>query len=61
MLAIVKSITLHGLDGRLMSVEVDISRRITKLGYCRTSRYKCKGVKRKNKSGNKKYWFKTRK
>lgn len=52
MLAIVKSMTLHGLDGRLMSVEVDISRRASELGNCRTSRYKCKRVERKNKSGN---------
>lgn len=59
MLAIVKSMTLHGLDGRLMSVEVDISRGTPKLGDCRTSRYKCKGIKRKNKSSNQKYWVKT--
>ena len=52
MLAIVKSMTLHGLDGRLMLVEVDISRRASELVYFRTSRQKFKIFKTMNKSGN---------
>lgn len=32
MLSIVKSIALHGLDGKLLNVEVDISRTECQLG-----------------------------
>lgn len=37
MLSIVKSMALHGLDGHLLNVEVDISRRYANLGYCRVT------------------------
>lgn len=59
MLSIVKTMSLQGLDGKLLSVEVDISRWTSNMGDSRTSRHKCKRVKRKNKSCNKKYWVKT--
>ena len=35
MLSIIKSMCLHGLDGYLVSVEVDVSRRSPIMGNCR--------------------------
>lgn len=55
MLSIVKTIALHGLDGKLLRVEVDVSRWTPKLGNSRASRHKCKRIKRTNKSCNKKH------
>lgn len=37
MLSIVKSISLHGLEGDILDVEVDISRRTPSMVDCRTS------------------------
>lgn len=37
MLSIVKTMSLHGLDGKLLSVEVDISRWATNMGDSRAS------------------------
>ena len=34
MLSIVKSMSLHGLSGSLLSVETDISRRSSNMGNC---------------------------
>lgn len=34
MLSIVKSMSLHGLEGELLNIEVDISRWLTSLGNC---------------------------
>lgn len=39
MLSIVKSMALHGLDGYLVDVQVDVSSRTSSLGGCWTSRY----------------------
>ncbi len=44
MLSIVKSMSLHGLDGYLIDVQVDVSARYAKLDGGRTSRCECKGI-----------------
>ncbi len=41
MLSIVKSMSLHGLNGNLVNVEIDVSRWTSFMGHSRTSRYKC--------------------
>lgn len=35
MLSVVKSMSLHGLDGYLISVQVDVSARYAGMGGCR--------------------------
>ena len=39
MLSIIKSMALHGLDGYLVDVQVDVSRRASFLGDSRTTRH----------------------
>lgn len=39
MLSIVKSMSLHGLEGYFIDVQVDVSARNAKLGSSRTSRH----------------------
>ncbi len=41
MLSIVKSMALHGLDGYLIEVQVDVSPRTTFMGCCWIARYQC--------------------
>ena len=52
MLSIVKSMSLHGLEGYLTEVQVDVSARDAKLGSGWTSRCKCERVKRKSANSN---------
>lgn len=48
MLSIVKSIALHGLEGYLVDVQVDVSSGLPSWEVVRTTRYKCKRIKRKS-------------
>ena len=59
MLSIVKSMSLHGLNVSLLNIEVDISGGLPSWEIVRIARYKCKRIKRKNKSSYKKYRFET--
>ena len=54
MLAITKSIALQGLDGYLISIQVDISPGMPYFEIVRLTRHKCKRIKRKSKNSNKK-------
>lgn len=44
MLAIIKSMALQGLDGYLISIQVDISNGMPDFQIVRLTRYKCKGI-----------------
>lgn len=44
MLSIVKSMSLHGLEGYLIDVQVDVSARDARVGSSRIARYKCKRI-----------------
>ena len=55
MLSIVKSMALHGLDGYLVDVQVDVSSGLPSWEVVRPSRYECKRGKRKSKNSNKKF------
>ena len=57
MLSIVKSMALHGLDGYLIDVQVDVSARNATLGNCRSSRCNSQRSQRKSKNSNKEFWF----
>ncbi len=52
MLSTVKSMSLHGLEGYLVEVQVDISVGIPNWEVVRFARSKCKGIKRKGKNSN---------
>lgn len=55
MLAIVKSMALHGLDGYLVDVQVDVSSGLPTWEIVRLARYECKRSKGKSKNCNKKF------
>lgn len=57
MLSNVKSMSLHGLDGYLIEVQVDVSAGMPSWEVVRASRHKCKRIKRKGKNSNKKLWI----
>ena len=48
MLSIVKSMALHGLEGYLVDVQVDVSSGLPSWEVVRLARYKRKGSKRKS-------------
>lgn len=52
MLAITKSMALHGLDGYLVSIQVDISNGIPDFQIVRFARRKCKRIQRKSQNSN---------
>ena len=52
MLSIIKSMALHGLDGYLVDVQVDVASGLPSWEVVRTSGYKCKRSKRKSKNSN---------
>ena len=54
MLATTQSIGLQGLDGYLISIQVDISKGMPSFEIVRITRHKCKRIKRKSKNSNKK-------
>ena len=54
MLATVQSMSLQGLNGYLVSIQVDISSGLH-FEIVRFTRYKCKRSKRKSKNSDKKY------
>jgi len=56
-LSIVKSMSLQGLDGILLNVEVDISAGMPVWEVVRTSRCFNSWIKRKSKNCNKKLWI----
>lgn len=55
MLATTQSIGLQGLDGYLISIQVDISKGMPSFEIVRITRYQCKRIKRKSKNSNKKF------
>lgn len=55
MLAIVKSMALHGLDGYLVDVQVDVSSGLPAWEIVRLARYECKRSKGKSENCNKKF------
>lgn len=55
MLSITKSIALQGLEGYLISIQVDISLGMPYFEIVRITRHKCKRIKRKSKNSNKKF------
>lgn len=55
MLSIIKSISLQGLSGYIMNVEVDIASGIPNWEIVRIAKYKCQRIKRKSKVSNKKF------
>ena len=55
MLAITKSIALQGLEGYLISIQVDISAGMPYFEIVRFTRYKRKRIKRKSKNSNQKF------
>lgn len=55
MLATVQSMSLQGLNGYLVSIQVDISSGLPNFEIVRFTRYKCKRSKRKSKNSDKKY------
>lgn len=55
MLAEVQSMALQGLKGYLVSIQVDISQGLPYFEIVRSSRHKCKGIKRKSKNSHKKH------
>ncbi len=57
MLSNVKSMSLHGLDGYLIDVQVDVSAGMPGWEVVRITRCKCKRIKRKSKNCNKKFWI----
>lgn len=57
MLSNVKSMSLHGLEGYLIEVQVDVSAGMPSWEIVRSSRYQCKRSKRKSKDSNKKFWI----
>ena len=52
MLSIVKSMALHGLDGYLVEVQVDVSSGLPSWEIVRTSGCKCKRSKGESKNSN---------
>lgn len=48
MLSIVKSMALHGLEGYLVDVQVDVSSGLPSWEVVRLARYQCKRSKRKS-------------
>ena len=54
MLATTQSIGLQGLDGYLISIQVDISKGMPSFEIVRITRHKRKRIKRKSKNSNKK-------
>lgn len=55
MLATTQSIGLQGLDGYLISIQVDISKGMPSFEIVRITRYQRKRIKRKSKNSNKKF------
>lgn len=55
MLSIIKTISLHGLEGYIIDVQVDITGGMPNWEIIRTSRYKYKRSKRESKNSNKKF------
>lgn len=57
MLSIIKTISLHGLEGYLIDVQVDITGGMPTWEIIRLTRYKHKRSKRKSKNSYKKFWL----
>lgn len=55
MLSVVQSMSLQGLNGYLVSIQVDISAGLPNFEIVRFARYERKRSKRKSKNSNKKY------
>lgn len=57
MLAITKSMALQGLDGYLVSIQVDISNGMPDFQIVRFTRCECKRIQREGKNGNQKFKY----
>ena len=54
MLAIINTMALNGLNGYLISIQVDISAGMPYFEIVRPTRHKCQRIKRKSQNSNKK-------
>ena len=55
MLSIIKTISLHGLEGYIINVQTDITGGMPNWEIIRTTRYKHKRSKRKSENSNQKF------